>query len=388
MRNTAIIVLLAGAMITVPAIAEKSNGLTRAEPTVPQVEAVFVLDTTGSMGGLIAAAKEKIWAIANTLATADPAPQIKMGLVGYRDHGDNYVTRRLALTDDLDAVYAFLMEFQAGGGGDSPESVNQALHEAVTQMAWSTDERTYRVVFLVGDCPPHMDYSDDIQYPQSCKHAAERGIIINTIQCGNEPATTSVWSEIAGRAEGQSFRVEQAGGAIAASTPFDGELGRLSRELDGTRIYYGSPDELARQAARDKTGSDFYLIAPSSALAARATFNASEAGKLNFFGGKELIDDITVGRLSLSDVKSEELSGDLRSMSPAEREVHVRNLARRRTEIQKQIAELSGKRQAHIKEQVEKANDVTKGSLDAQLYECVKTQAGKKDIIYKAGPLY
>ena len=98
------------------------------EAKTPKIEVVFVLDTTGSMSGLIAAAKEKIWAIANTLATAKPAPVIKMGLVGYRDRGDAYVTTYTALTDDLDAVYANLMKFQAAGSAIPANGV----------LAWST----------------------------------------------------------------------------------------------------------------------------------------------------------------------------------------------------------------------------------------------------------
>jgi len=94
---------------------------------MPSIEVMFVLDTTGSMSGLIAAAKEKIWSIANTLASADPAPEIKMGLVGYRDRGDAYITTFTDLFDDLDAVYTQLMRFQADGGGDTPESVNRPI---------------------------------------------------------------------------------------------------------------------------------------------------------------------------------------------------------------------------------------------------------------------
>ncbi len=119
----------------------------------PQIEVVFVLDTTGSMGGLIKAAKEKIWSIANTMATADPAPQIKIGLVGYRDRGDEYITQMTGLDQDLDKVYGKLMLFQAGGGGDGPESVNQALHEAVTKIKWTAGDSIYRVIFLVGRLP-------------------------------------------------------------------------------------------------------------------------------------------------------------------------------------------------------------------------------------------
>lgn len=91
----------------------------------PAVEVMFVLDTSSSMTGLIAAAKDKIWSTANTLTSAEPVPDIRMGLVGYRDRGDAYVTAFTPLSDDLDAVVARLMQFEAVGGGDTPESVNR-----------------------------------------------------------------------------------------------------------------------------------------------------------------------------------------------------------------------------------------------------------------------
>ena len=57
-----------------------------------------------------------------------------MGLVAYRDRGDAYVTQVVDLNNDLDAIYAKLMQFRADGGGDSPESVNQALHDAINKI--------------------------------------------------------------------------------------------------------------------------------------------------------------------------------------------------------------------------------------------------------------
>ncbi len=77
----------------------------------PKVDVVFVLDTTGSMGGLIQTAKEKIWSIATTMASAQQTPEIRIGLVAYRDRGDSYVTKTVDLSDDLDSVYATLMDF-------------------------------------------------------------------------------------------------------------------------------------------------------------------------------------------------------------------------------------------------------------------------------------
>src|SRR4026207_1552332 len=91
----------------------------------PRVEVAFVLDTTGSMSGLIEGAKRKIWSIANQLASGQPRPQVSIALTAYRDRGDAYVTRLHPLTDDIDGIYAELQQLAADGGGDTPESVNQ-----------------------------------------------------------------------------------------------------------------------------------------------------------------------------------------------------------------------------------------------------------------------
>src|SRR5438034_3793908 len=86
------------------------------KPARPEVEVVFCLDTTGSMGGLIDAAKKKIWSISNQISSGNPTPHVKIGLVAFRDRGDDYITKVFDLTDDLDAVYGNLMKFQAAGG--------------------------------------------------------------------------------------------------------------------------------------------------------------------------------------------------------------------------------------------------------------------------------
>ena len=103
------------------------SSIAKTAPTLqskPRIEVCFVLDTTGSMGGLIEGAKQKIWSIANEMISAQPTPELKLGLIGYRDRGDEYVVISFSLTDDIDAIYAHLREFQACGGGDGPESVN------------------------------------------------------------------------------------------------------------------------------------------------------------------------------------------------------------------------------------------------------------------------
>jgi len=340
------------------------------------------------MSGLIAAAKEKIWAIANTLASAKPTPEIKMGLVGYRDRGDAYVTQLTDLSDDLDAVYTKLMGFQAQGGGDTPESVNQALHEAVTRVTWSRDEKTYRVVFLVGDCPPHMDYPDDVKYPDTCKLAAKRAITINSIQCGGHGATAPVWRDVATRAEGRYFRVEQSGGAILAATPFDAELAALSRKLDGTRVHYGSAGAREAQGRREARALGIHKCAPRAALARRALFNVKKAGAKNFLGEQELVQAVAVGEVQLETLKKDQLPEPMQKMSLADRKEFVAQKAKERQALQGKIRDLSEKRQRHLERQVREMKGKGKGSLDAAIFDCIKSQAGKQGMALEAGPEY
>ena len=123
-----------------------------ASAAAPRVEVAFVLDTTGSMGGLIDGAKRKIWSIARRIGEGRPRPDLRIALVGYRDVADEYVTLVHDFSRDMDEVNERLMAFQASGGGDGPEHVSAALGAAVDRLSWSRSGRpvapSYRKVML------------------------------------------------------------------------------------------------------------------------------------------------------------------------------------------------------------------------------------------------
>lgn len=354
----------------------------------PQIDVVFALDTTGSMGGLIQAAKEKIWSIASSMAQGQPAPAIRIGLVAYRDRGDAYVTQVVDLSSDLDSVYAKLMDFTADGGGDGPESVNQALNDAVNKISWSQNPKAYKVVFLVGDAPPHIDYQDDVKYPATLSLAKQRGIIVNAIQCGQLPGTQGEWQQIAQLGQGQYFQVGQAGGAVAVATPYDKKLAELSAKLDATRLYYGDAKEKAKTQAKVDAAAKVHALASVESRARRATFNASKSGEANLLGDNELVEDVGKGRVDLSKIEQGRLPEPMQAMAPAAQQALVKEKARERAELQKQIGELAEQRAAHIKQEMEK-QDGAKDSLDQKLYGAVREQAEKKGVHYTApAPAY
>ncbi len=352
----------------------------------PKIDVVFVLDTTGSMSGLIQTAKEKIWSIATTMASAQPTPEIRIGLVAYRDRGDRYVTKLVDLSADLDSVYAKLMDFQADGGGDTPESVNKALYDAVHDMSWSQGEQAYQVIFLVGDAPPHMDYNE-VRYPAIVADALEKGIVINTIQCGGMSTTVAPWTQIASLGHGKFFQVDQAGGAVAFSTPYDEKIAKLSAKLDDTRLYYGTEEEKARMKSKVAATEKLQASASVAVLARRGVFNAAVGGRANLLGENELVDAFTNGTVSLDEIEADALPAALKPMARAEQKAYVADLATKRDDLKRRIRALSEDRDSYLEKKVEEAGGL-KDSLDQQLYEAVKEQAGKAGLEYEGGPSY
>jgi uncharacterized protein YegL len=164
----------------------------------PRIDVVFLIDATGSMGDEIDAVKAKIQKMISEIAVGVPAPDVRFGLVAYRDRGDEYVTSVYELTRDIDKIVDNLGQIRAEGGGDYPESLNEALHTAVNVVNWDPDPAVSRLVFLIADAPPHLDYPDDFDYREEYQMAKERGIAVHAIGAsGLDEEGERVFKEIA-----------------------------------------------------------------------------------------------------------------------------------------------------------------------------------------------
>ncbi|MHC4955190.1 MAG: vWA domain-containing protein [Planctomycetota bacterium] len=371
--------LLLGGLARAQDSSADSTTVGRMKETKPaSVEVCFVLDTTGSMSGLIAGAKRKIWSIANEIVMVKPTPKVRVGLIGYRDRGDAYITRHFDLTEDLDLVYEDLMKYQAQGGGDGPESVNQALHEAVTKPTWSKGDNVLRIIFLVGDAPPHMDYADDVKYPETCRLAARRGIIINTIQCGSMANTQTIWTDIAKRAEGGFAAIAQTGNMVVISTPMDKELAALNVAVGKTILSFGNESQQRGVWLKQQLAEE----ADAPVAADRLAYNFRTNCVVQ--GGGDLIDAIVAGKVKLDKVKTEDLPKDMRKMTAEERAAHVKKVGDERKKLQEKIQQLLKQRSEYIKiEQKKQSKDKKGDAFDAKVAEMLKKQAASKGLAYE-----
>lgn len=154
-----------------------------------KLDVLFLLDATGSMSDEIDELKDNILSMSAQIDALPGSPDVRFGLVHYRDRGDAYITRVVDFTDNVNAFQRELMRVSANGGGDGPESLNEGLHDAINDVSWRVED-TVSLIFLVADAPPHLDYAQDYSYAEEMQTAAERGIKIFPIGSridGNAP---------------------------------------------------------------------------------------------------------------------------------------------------------------------------------------------------------
>lgn len=345
----------------------------------PRVDIVFALDTTSSMSGLIEGAKAKIWEIARKAQDGKPAPEVRVGLVAYRDRGDEYVTKVVDLTSDLDSVYSALRDLNAHGGGDGPEHVLKGLNDAVNEVTWSKSKSAVKLVYLVGDAPPHEDYDDGLTLKGVLGDALDKGVRISAIRCGDDRETLAKWTTIALKTDGVVSTIEQNGGVVAAvATPYDDELARLNAELAKTEVHFGSREE--QKAAADVVAAN--VAAPAAAQADRAGFYAKRASAKP--GAAPTKKDLTASAkpaaVALAGVKESELSAEMQKMSPADRAKFVEQKRAQREVVLKQIAEASVKRDAVIKAAPKRP--ASADGFDAKVMDSLKKAGEAKGIVY------
>ncbi len=164
----------------------KGSTLNSQDPTPsgsrPRLDVAFCIDTTSSMQGEIDSVKAKVKSMVKKITTSKDKPIVRVGLVAYRDKGDDYVTKVFPLSDDIDQVVNDISELRAEGGGDGPEAVDCGLHSAINELQWNTGKKTAKLIFLIGDAPPHRD-THDYDWKTESKNAIAQGIHINTIAC-------------------------------------------------------------------------------------------------------------------------------------------------------------------------------------------------------------
>jgi hypothetical protein len=336
------------------------------------IDLAICLDISGSMDGLLNAARQNLWAVVNELATLKPAPRLRVALLTYgcnaHDRERGWVKVDSAFTTDLDLVSAKLFALKTDGG---EEYVGRVLQAALTELEWTKDPRALGLIFVAGNEPASQDPAVD--FKAQCRAAIARGIVVNSIYCGN-PADKEApgWKEIAQLADGKFAAIDQDRGTVVA-TPFDGQLAELSAAINKTYLPFGKEGATLaeNQAAQDRNAAGLN----TAAAAARCQ---TKGGSLYWNAGWDLVDACRDEKFKLEEIKPEDLPATMRSMTTEQRKACVAEHKKQRDELKAKIDTLGKQRDGYVQQELARQSAAGKAVFEQAVLEAVRGQASAR----------
>ncbi|WP_193210484.1 vWA domain-containing protein [Luteolibacter marinus] len=363
--------LAAAALIVSSAFAK---GQLPSDEPANKVQIALLLDTSNSMDGLIDQAKTQLWKVVNTFNTAKrdgKVPFVEVALYEYGNNGlevgNHWIRQVEPLTRDLDEISRELFAFKTNGGD---EYCGAVILRALSDLSWDPSPNTYKVIFIAGNEPFTQG---PVDARQACRDAMEKGIVVNTIHCGNrDEGIAGSWHDGPALAGGKYLAINQDKAVVHIDAPQDKEISDLGVQLNKTYLGYGKD---WRASAVKQQAADMDAIANASKGA--ATQRALTKATANYCNGNwDLVDACKDGTLKLSEVKDAELPEAMRKMSLAEREAHVAKMTAERAKLQARIQELGRQRDAFVAEAARKQAETTgEKTLDQAIAGTVKDQA-------------
>ena len=346
----------------------------------PLVQMAILLDTSGSMSGLINQARTELWAIVNEFIFAKrngKEPELQVALFEYgkdslpREKG--YIRMIVPLTTDLDKISEELFALKTNGG---QEYCGWVIKEATQLLQWSSSPDDLKVIFIAGNEPFTQG---PVDYKQSCKAAVSKGIIVNTIHCGShEQGISGKWKDGSLLADGQYLNINHNRRVVHIEAPQDKALIELSNRLNGTYIVYGAR---GRQFKANQVAQDLNALTVSGANASSRAMTKSSQFYRN--DSWDIVDALKHDKVKLEEIKNEDLPENMQKMSMEERKAYVESNAKKRAEIQKKIQVLNEQRKKYVAEEMKKLQRRGK-TLGSAMIQAVRRQATARNFKFKS----
>ncbi len=348
------------------AVAKKGN--------VKKINLAILLDTSNSMDGLINQARQELWRIVNEMAAissdmADTKLELSISLFEYGNdglpHTGHYIRMVDSLSQDLDRVSEHLFGLVTNGGA---EYCGAVIEQALLNLDWNKGSDAVNVIIIAGNEPFNQGIID---YKNVCKKAADMGIKINTIYCGNpDNDEAKTWRDGAKIGSGSFMFIDQNLAAEERPTPYDSVMIELNKELNGTYLYFskGGKEAKARQEQEDNNAM---MSAPSAAVQ-RAGAKATE-----FYNNSawDLIDASKEEGFSLKDIKTSDLPEELQGLGEAKIEELISQYDAKRAQIKNEIKKYEKLRNDYLAKVDTTPGQNTFGSV---MIESIRTELGLK----------
>lgn len=346
----------------------------------PKIQAAILLDVSNSMDGLIEQAKAQLWNMVSVMGKAKcdgVAPQIEIALYEYgrstNNVSDGYVKQISPFTSDLDKLSQELFKLTTNGGD---EYCGHVIHTSLNELAWDTSSQNYKVVFIAGN----EDFlQGDVLYTTSCAEAKKKGVIVNTIYCGDRMQGIKEHWNLAGECGNGSFtNINQDAKEPDIPTPYDTTLIVLNKKLNGTYLYYGSGgyDNYTRQNIMDVNNASAGMGIAAKRTAVKG--NAQLYNNANW----DLLDASRADSSFIAKVDMKTLPDSLKNKSRAELQKIVDKKNAERSAVQKEIMTINTKRENFIAaERAKAATNNNTQTLESEVEKVIRQQAKRFNMV-------
>jgi len=340
------------------------------------IQLALLLDVSNSMDGLINQAKSELWTIVNEVAKANKNQyhtQLEIALYEYgrsnNEQTKGYIKKLLDYTKDLDTISQVLFSLTTNGGD---EYCGWVIQDALKELQWRNNDSIYRVIFIAGNEPFNQG---KISYQATCSLAKTKGIIVNTIHCGDSlTGASTYWEQGARLANGSYFFINQNSTSYDIPTPYDSMIGVYNDSLNNTYWAYGSAGVAYKmnQATQDMNADKM-----SKSVKAKRAVSKTKSVYTN--GKWDAVDKAKTDTAWVKHAKDEELPVELKGKTPVQRQLALDSASQKRTYFSAQINNLNVQREKYISEH---KPVVKERSLGVALIEAIHKQAGALGFVF------
>lgn len=323
------------------------TNITEGEPTANQprkIQVCLIMDTSGSMEGLIEQAKSQLWATVSELIHVKyrgESPILEIALYEYGNDnissGDGWVSQILPFSTDLDVLSASLFALKTNGG---EEYCGLAIQSSLDDLKWSDSSGDIKTIFIAGNEPFTQG---PYYYEKACGNARAKGVVVNTIHCGDiNDGVEGKWKSGALIGGGDFMSIDYNRTTVYVATPYDDQINKLGSKLNETYITYNSNGSvaIANMSMQDANASNY----SSNNMASRNVIKSSQYYDNSSW---DLVDAYNSKKVKIKKVEKEMLPVPLREKSEEELEKYVVEQSNKRKNIQKQIHDLNIKREKY-----------------------------------------
>jgi len=340
-----------------------------------KIQVAILLDVSGSMSGLIEQAKAQLWNMVNVMGKAqcnNQTPQIEIALYEYgrstNSKADGYVKKINGFINDLDSLSQNLFKLTTNGGD---EYCGQVIYTSIKDLQWDSSPENYKVIFIAGN----EDFlQGDLLYTKACDEAKNKGVIVNTIYCGDRlQGIKEHWNLSSECGNGSFTNINHDAKIDDIPTPYDSILFVYNDKLNGTYLGYGKKAEyaVANQAKQDQLNTNM------SKSAGLKRIKSKSNGALYNNAQWDLVDAVDKdGDGVIDKLDKKDLPDSLKNKSTTEIKKIIAEKSTERSNIQKEITTVNTQRDAFIA--AEKAKNAIKNNtatLETEVEKIIKEQA-------------